>query len=37
MGVKFMHNTDKEKSRTFHVKSDNVETRLSDNINDIIF
>ena len=36
MDVSFMHNTNKKKSCTFYVKSDNVEIRLGDNINEII-
>ena len=31
-----MHATDRDKNRTFHVKSDNVEIRLSDDANNII-
>ena len=36
MGINFMHATDRDKNRTFHVKSDNVEIRLSDDANNII-
>ena len=36
MGVNFMHTTDRDKNRTFHVKSDNAEIRLGDDTNDII-
>ena len=36
MGINFMHVTDRDKNRTFHVKSDNVEIRLSDDANNII-
>ena len=31
-----MHTTDKEKTRSFYVRSDNVEIRLSTNTNDVI-
>ena len=36
MSVSFMHTTDKEKTRSFYVRSDNVEIRLSTNTNDVI-
>ena len=36
MGVNFMHTTDRDKNHTFHVKSDNAETRLGDDTNDVI-
>ena len=36
MGVKFMCITEKEKSRTFYVNSDNEEIRSTDNTNDAI-
>ena len=36
MGINFMHATDRDKNRTFHVKSDNVEIRLSNDANNII-
>ena len=35
MGVNFMHTTDRDKNRTFHVKSDNVEIRLDNDISNI--
>ena len=36
MGINFMSITDKEKTRTFHVKSDNEEIILGNDTNDII-
>ena len=36
MGVNFMHTTDRDKNRTFHVKSNNEEIRSADNTNDAI-
>ena len=36
MSVSFMHTTDKEKTHSFYVRSDNVEIRLSTNTNDVI-
>ena len=36
MSVSFMCIADKEKTRTFHVKSDNVEIRLSNDTSEII-
>ena len=36
MSVSFMRTTDKEKTRSFYVRSDNVEIRLSTNTNDVI-
>ena len=35
MGVNFMHTTDRDKNRTFHVKSDNVEIRLDNHTSNI--
>ena len=35
MGVNFMHTTDRDKNRTFHVKSDNVEIRLDNDTSNI--
>ena len=31
MGLNFMHTTDRDKNRTFYVKSDNVEIRIGSN------
>ena len=36
MGVNFMCVTDQEKTRTFHVKSDNEDIRLSNDTSNII-
>ena len=36
MGVNFMHTTDRDKNRTFHVKSNNEEIRSADNTNDLL-
>ena len=36
MSVNFMHTIDRNKSRTFFVKSDNVTIRSSDSIDDVI-
>ena len=36
MGANFIHTTDREKSRTFYVKSDNVIIRSSGNLNEFI-
>ena len=36
VGINFIHTTDREKSRTFHVKSDNVVIRQGSDTNDII-
>ena len=33
MGLNFMHTTDRDKKRTFHVKSDNAEIRIGSNPN----
>ena len=35
MGVNFIHTIDKEKFRTFHIKSNNIEIRSSSDTNDI--
>ena len=35
MGVNFIHTIDKEKLRTFHIKSNNIEIRSSSDTNDI--
>ena len=36
MGLNFMHTTDRDKNRTFYVKSDNVEIRIGSNTIDVI-
>ena len=36
MSVNFTHNTDIDKSRTFHVKSDNVEFRMGSDTDDVV-
>ena len=36
MGANFIHTTDREKSRTFYVKSDNVIIRSSGNLNEFV-
>ena len=36
MSVNFTHNTDIDKSRTFHVRSDNVEFRMGSNTDDVV-
>ena len=36
MSIRFRHDTDIDKSRTFHVRSDNVEFRMGSDTDDII-
>ena len=36
IGTNFMHTTDSNKNRTFHVKSDNIEIRLGNNTSNVI-